>query len=358
MNNNDMGLLGQYGLNDFYLEQAANCDNWQLGRICGQYKNLYKIILADGEHLAEIAGKLAYHTEQLANYPAVGDFVLVDFKDDYDKAIIQRILKRKSLFLRSAVGLSEQAQVVAANIDIVFICMSLNNNFNLSRLERYLAIAWDSGAKPIIILTKADLCPDLAAKLIRVEEVAAFSPIIPLSIYDQELPGELIRHLKQGITAAFIGSSGVGKSSLINKILGLDSIATQTIGKADKGKHTTTGREMYLSQHGAILLDTPGMRELGAETVDLENSFNDIENLALSCRFKDCNHQNEPGCAVQAALVAGQIDERRLNNYFKLKNETSYQGLNSKQIEQQKHERMFKEVGGIKNARKFIKGRP
>lgn len=349
-----MELLKKYGLTERFIAEAEGYENLSLARVIAQYKGLYKIITEQGEQLAQVSGALRHQTTDIAMYPAVGDFVMISNQVINEMAIIHNILTRKSVFLRKAVGIKGQAQVIASNIDIVFICMSLNNNFNLNRLERYLSIAWDSGAKPVVILTKADLCENLIEIVKKVEMVSLYSDIITTSIYEDNR-NKLKPYLGQGMTTAFIGSSGVGKSTLINQLLGGALLETKDIGKGDKGKHTTTGRELFPTIYGGVVIDTPGMRELGVENADLSKTFEDIEELVKKCRFNDCTHKNEPGCAVQKAIAEELIDQRRFESYLKLKNEASYEGLNSKQIEKQKLERMFKEVGGMKNVRKFAK---
>lgn len=350
-----MQYLEQYGLTDRFKNEATIYPQFSLARVVAQYRGLYKIVTQRGELPAKISGKLRFETHELVKFPTVGDFVMVSSEDSGGNAIIHHVLTRKSIFLRTAVGISGQAQPIAANIDIVFLCMSLNNNFNLSRLERYLSVAWDSGATPVILLTKADLCDNLQQSVLQVEKVSAFSDVIPLSMFDADIETKLSNYLTCGITSAFIGSSGVGKSTLINKLLGEDILLTNEIGKADKGRHTTTGREMYPTAFGGVLIDTPGMRELGAESADLSKTFDEIEALARQCKFNNCTHTNEPGCAILRALADGTIDQRRLNSYVKLKTEAGYDGLNFKEIENKKLERMFKDVGGMKNVRKFAK---
>ncbi len=350
-----MDSLTKYGLTGRFSNEATLYPHLQVARITAQYRGLYKIMTEQGELQAEISGKFRFETTELAKFPTVGDFVMIAYSDEDSVAIIHHVLSRKSVFLRTAVGVSGQAQSVAANIDTVFICMSLNQNFNLSRLERYLSVAWDSGATPVVLLTKSDLCDDLKTAVNQVERVSSFADVIPLSVFDADVETALSPYLKVGQTAAFIGSSGVGKSTLINKLLGGDVLATADIGKADKGRHTTTGREMFLSPMGGVLIDTPGMRELGAESADLGKTFDDIELLVSQCKFHDCTHTNEPGCAVLEALALGTLDARRFQNYCKLKTEAGYDGLNAKEIEVKKLERMFKDVGGMKNVRKFAK---
>jgi len=350
-----LNILENYGLTDRFLNEATLYPELSLARIVAQYRGLYKIVTENGEMQAEISGKLRFETNELAKFPTVGDFVMVSAEALGGNAIIHHVLTRKSVFLRTAVGVSGQAQPVAANIDTVFICMSLNNNFNLSRLERYLSVAWDSGATPVILLTKSDLCDNLRKSVTEVKRVSSFSDVISLSVFDENVAEKLGKHLKFGTTVAFIGSSGVGKSTLINKLLGEKVLATADIGKADKGRHTTTGREMFPSPFGGVLIDTPGMRELGAESVDLSKTFDDIEELANRCKFSNCTHISEPGCAILQALSEGTFEQRRLDSYFKLKIEAGYDGLNSKEIEAKKLERMFKDVGGMKNMRRFTK---
>lgn len=350
-----MNLLNNYGLTERFSQEATMYPQLSLARITAQYRGIYKIITEYGERQAEISGKFRYETTELAKFPTVGDFVMVSMDNRESSAIIHHVLTRKSVFLRTAVGLRGQAQSVAANIDIVFICMSLNHNFNLSRLERYLSVAWDSGATPVVLLTKSDLCDDLQKAVKAVEHVSSFSDVIPLSVFDQNIEQKLSKYLKTSTTSAFIGSSGVGKSTLINKLLGEEILATADTGKADKGRHTTTGREMFPSPFGGVLIDTPGMRELGAESVDLGKTFDEVEELASRCKFHDCAHINEPGCAILEALDNGTLDPRRFRNYAKLKTEAGYDGLKAKEIEVKKLERMFKDVGGMKNIRKFAK---
>lgn len=350
-----MHHLEQYGVSQRFITEATMYPEGQLARVTAQYRGKYKVVSAYGETLAQIAGKLRYDTEELAQYPAVGDFVMVGQAGPEDEAVIYQVLTRKSLFVRTAVGVSGQAQPVAANIDMVFLCMSLNQNYSLNRMERYLSIAWDSGATPVIVLTKADLCEDLEAAIREVEEVSGFCDVIALSMFDTDITERFAPYFAKNQTCAFIGSSGVGKSTIINHLLGAEMLDTQEIGKADKGRHTTTGREMFPCPLGGVVIDTPGMREMGVEHADLSKAFHEIEELAMQCRFRDCTHNGEPGCAVLAAVEDKTLDRRRLDSYFKLQHEAGYDGLSSKEIEAKKLERMFKEVGGMKQARKFAK---
>jgi len=354
LEDNELNILKQYGLNERFATEAAMYPDFQTGRVISQYNGLYKVITEGGELLAEISGKYRYEAHTLEDYPAVGDFVMLDRAGSaQNTGIIHKCLTRKSSFNRKAAGIKNETQVVAANIDTVFICMSLNSDYNLRRLERYLSIAWDSRAVPVVILTKADLCGDAEQKLAELASVAIGVDTIVTSYIDPLSCEKVRAYLSEGKTASFIGSSGAGKSTLINRLAGKELFATGEIRGDGKGRHTTTRRELVLLPQGGIVIDTPGMRELGIESADLSKAFSDIDELSERCRFRDCSHKNEPGCAVKAAVDAGILGERRLESYFKLEKEAGYEGLNSKQIETQKINTMFAGVGGIKNARKL-----
>lgn len=231
-----------------------------------------------------------------------------------------------SVFIRRAAGTSQTEQVVAANIDTVFLCMALNRDFNLRRLERYLSIAWDSGAVPVVVLTKTDLCDNPEDKRLAVEEVAMGTDILETSAVERDGISQILPYLQEGKTVAFIGSSGVGKSTLINCLLGEKYLATGDLRSDDKGHHTTTHRELLFLPNGGMVIDTPGMRELGMWDAEegIDRAFEDIEELALRCRFRDCKHISEPGCAVRKAIDQGELSEERFLSYRKLKTENDY----------------------------------
>ncbi|MDR1961872.1 MAG: ribosome small subunit-dependent GTPase A [Gracilibacteraceae bacterium] len=348
--------LKKYGLSDRFEQEATMYGGFALARITEQHRDLYKAVREDGYAKAVVSGKLRYSSGSALDFPAVGDWVMLEDDGTDGNAVIHHVLTRSSVFVRQAAGTAGDAQVVAANIDVVFICMSLNADFNLRRLERYLTVAWDSRAKPAIVLTKSDLCEDLAERLVEVEGVSMGVPIVVCSSENGDGFDEVSARIGTGKTAAFIGSSGVGKSTMINRLLGENALATQAIREGDgKGRHTTTHRQLLLLLNGGIVIDTPGMRELSLYSGDVSRTFEDIEDLATQCKFSNCTHSDEPGCAVRAAIADGSLAEKRFGNYQKLGREINYEGLNSREREQEKINRMFGGKKALKNFQKSLK---
>ena len=350
--------MEKLGLTKRLINEAKKHEGLYIGRVISRYKNLYRVITEKDELTAEVSGKFCFNVKNVSGFPAVGDFVMLDRNDDSaGNAIIHHLLSRRSAFVRKAAGTSNDEQVVASNIDTVFICMSLNNDFNIRRVERYLGIAWDSGAIPVIVLTKSDLCSNLPGKLAELNTVALGVDVIVTTSMNEDGHLPVKGYTASGKTIAFIGSSGVGKSTLINKLLGENNIKTNGLRDDDKGRHTTTRREMFILPDGGVVIDTPGMREIGIESADLSRTFADIDALSEKCKFRDCTHSKEPNCAVQDAINSGLLSRSRFESYLKLKKEAGYEGLNSRQIENKKLNEMFKNVGGIKGARQLIKAK-
>ena len=323
--------LENLGWNPFFQEhfQAHNMSDAIPARVVSESKNSFQVYCGFGSLTAGIAGKMRYGDEAENIYPAVGDWVAVKPLLREKKGVIQAILPRRSKFSRKAAGERTEEQVVAANIDTVFIVSGLDGgrSFNLRRIERYLTLAWSSGAVPVVVLNKVDLCPDVRAYVQSIEDIAPGVSVHPVSAR-QRIGLEALRsYLPRGSTGALLGSSGVGKSALVNALFGVERQETGEIRQDDhQGRHTTTKRELILLPDGGIVIDTPGMREIQmwAGEEDLHGTFHDIETLAKGCRFSDCGHHAESGCAVRAAIGRGKLDEARLDSYHKLQKEVVY----------------------------------
>ncbi|MBI5679509.1 MAG: ribosome small subunit-dependent GTPase A [Methanobacterium sp.] len=313
-------LLKKLGWNAFFGKHFRDYVGlYEPARVSTVYKNGYNVYTKDGEIRARISGNL----RQKEHLPAVGDWVAIS-KDEIGSATIHVILPRKSKFSRKEAGKVTEEQVIVANIDTIFIVTSLNRDFNLRRIERYLAIANEKGAEPVVILSKSDLCKDVNNKINEVVEIAPGINVVAISATENDGIEQLSPYLKDGKTVALLGSSGVGKSTLINS---LEGYKRQNIGKIrekdSRGRHVTTERELIMLENGGLIIDNPGMRELqlwdaGEGMLDL---FSDIIELEMQCKFSDCSHETEPGCAVKNAISDGSLSEKRLESYRKLQRE-------------------------------------
>lgn len=281
---------------------------------------------------------LPHHLADAGDGVAVGDWVLVE----HEAGRVLRLLERRSALVRIAAGGDHRRQSIAANLDVLFVVSSCNEDFNPSRLERYLALAADAGVAPVIVLTKADTGGDVAACVATAEQLMPGVPVIAVNALDEASVSQLQPWLAPGMTVAFVGSSGVGKSTLTNRLVDSASQRTSGIREDDaRGRHTTTAREMFPTPSGAWVIDTPGMRELrlASTTLELGSVFDDIDALATRCRFRDCQHDGDAGCAVEAAVADGTLNARRLSNYRKLQREASH--AQQTQREQRERSRQF-----------------
>lgn len=321
--------LRDWGWTAFFEDQLSEEDRKTLGvfRVIEVQRGRYRILGERGEIWAETKGRLRFEAESSATLPAVGDWVLAGLAPG-GTAVVERVLERRTVISRKASGNRKEEQVIAANVDRVVITSSLNGDLNLRRLERYLVMAWNSGAAPLVLLTKRDLCDSIEDKVRSVQEIAKGVPVIPASVVTGEGMDELRRELRPRETLVLVGSSGVGKSSLLNHLFGEERVRTGEIRYADgRGRHTTTSRTLYRLDNGAIVIDTPGVRELEPWGADegLSATFADVEELFAACRFRDCRHGSEPGCAVREALETGGLPRDRWESYLKLQRESEFQ---------------------------------
>lgn len=326
--------------------------------VCGQ-KNLYSILSNYGELTAEVSGKFRYNALSSGDFPVVGDWVAVHPRPKEERATIHTVLPRRSKVSRKVPGEITEEQVIAANIDTIFIVTGLDRDYNLRRIERYLTFVYNSGAKPVIVLNKADICSELDTRLIEVESIAFGVPIHALSAKESQGLELLLEYLTVGKTVALVGSSGVGKSTIINRLLGVERQQVTSISSStNKGQHTTTTRELIMLPTGGIVIDNPGMRELQlwGDEEDLKETFEDIEALSSQCRFSDCQHENEPGCAVKEALEQRFLDWKRYQSYLKLKRELLYLEKRQYQSSHMIHREKRKQIA--KWAREHKKGSP
>lgn len=370
-----MYALQELGWGEFFAKQNTQLSEGESNvvpaRVAEENRELYRVFSEHGEFLAELSGKLRHATTSRADLPAVGDWVLAQLRLSEKRATIHRVLRRKGKFSRKIAGRKTEEQIVAANVDVVFLVSSLNREFNPRRIERYLTLAWDSGARPVVVLNKADLCENAEAFRTEAESAAMGARVVLASATRGDGLAELRALLRNraegtgsrdagtasesspftgassakqgGLTAALLGSSGVGKSSLVNALvsaspgehpcvpkqqdLSCGPLATQAVREGDdRGRHTTTSRQLLLVPGGGLLIDTPGMRELQLwDAADgIGRTFGDIQELAACCKFRDCKHVSEPGCAVRAAVESEALDAERVESFHKLEREEQF----------------------------------
>jgi ribosome biogenesis GTPase / thiamine phosphate phosphatase len=296
------------------------------GRVAVQHRGAYDVLTEVGELRCDVAGRLYDEASSPADLPAVGDWVAVSPRAEEHAGTIQAVLPRRTKFSRKTAWQATEEQVLAANVDVVFIVTSVNDDLNLRRLERYLILARESGAEPVVLLTKSDLRRDVDDVVADVRSITFEVPVHAVSSVTREGFDELEGYLRPGVTATLLGSSGVGKSTLINRLAGEELLATQEIRDDGRGRHTTTRRELVQLPNGALVIDTPGMRELQLWVADegLDEAFADVTGLFEHCRFSDCSHESEPGCAVKAALADGTLAPERWQSYLRLQAELEH----------------------------------
>lgn len=325
--------------------KASGLDRYSIARVVAEYKGSYRVRNASNEYLAKVTGKRMFNALSREDYPAVGDWVAIAELDS-EQALIHEVLPRKTILMRKYSN-KEERQVIATNIDIAFVVESVDRDYSLNRFERYFAIVTDGNIKPAIVLNKIDLIPRAALHLKTAELKNRFNSIavIPTSTITNEGLEELSAYIEKGNTYCFLGSSGVGKSSLINKLLGRDEIKIGEISKySNRGKHITASREMYFLGNGGIVIDNPGMREIGMtdSSAGAENVFLEIADLSKKCKYRDCTHTQEPGCAVLKAIELKELDENKYRNYLKLIRESEYYKITN--VEKRSKDRKFGKI--------------
>lgn len=311
-------------------------------RVAAREGSLYRLWTEGGDRDAAISGKFKLALSKGGKLPAVGDWVAVDLKPT--QGVIHGVLPRRTVVSRKEAGERDRIQVLVANVDVIFVVSGLDDDFNLRRLERYLAVVREGGSRGVVLLNKADLCPDAGARQAETRLIAGDFPVHIISAKKGDGVDVLAEYLVPATTIALLGSSGAGKSTLVNRILGREKQATKEVREDSRGRHTTTSREMFVTPSGAILLDTPGLREIQLADVaeGIRQTFADVEALFGACKFDNCRHHKEPGCAVLAALDSGALDPNRWDSYLKLKAEQAVRGMTEWQ--KRRHDKKFARV--------------
>jgi ribosome biogenesis GTPase len=340
----DLAALGWNArLADAFAPHAA--EGLVPARVALEHTHIYRVFTDAGEWLARVSGRLRHQAAARTDFPAVGDWVAVEPSAHGSDARILALLPRSSRFSRRAAGDPTEEQIVAANIDTVFLVSGLDGDFSPRRIERYLVVAWDSGARPVIVLNKADLVDDVSSVIAQVRTLAPDVGVHAVSCRDPASLDVLRGYLGFGQTGALLGSSGVGKSSIVNRLLGQELLRTREVRTSDsRGRHVSTARQLVMLSEQGVLIDTPGMRELQLwETGEaVAGTFADIDARAAECRFRDCQHRTEPGCAVRAAVAAGEIPAGRLESFYKLSDEQAHQARQKDERAQIEQKRLDK----------------